>query len=69
MDGVKGFLQSKTIQAAIVTLGAGTAGLVGYSVTEADQAGILQLVTSIVGIVGSLGSIWGRLVARKKIGR
>ena len=68
MSDVKGFFSSKTIQAAILALGAGIAGLVGYSVTEADQSQLIELATSIAGIVGSIGAIYGRIVASKKIG-
>lgn len=68
MTDVKSFLQSKTIQAAFLALGAGIAGLVGYSVTEDDKAQLLELATAIAGIVGSIGAIYGRIVASKKIG-
>lgn len=68
MSDVKGFLQSKTIQAAILALGAGVAGLLGYSFSDADQAQVIELAASIAGIVGSVGAIWGRIVASKKIG-
>ena len=68
MNDVKSFLESKTIWAAIVTLGAAALAFFGYSVTPEDQAAVPELVAGIGGTVGALGAIYGRIKASKKIG-
>lgn len=67
MSDVKGLLESKTVWAAIVTLGASALAFFGYSVTPEDQSAIPELVAGIGGTVGALGAIYGRVKASRKI--
>jgi len=67
MYDVKSFFASKTIWGGIIALIASTAAIWGYSITPADQAQIVELVTGIGGIIGSVLAIYGRIVATKKI--
>ena len=39
----------------------------GYSISPADQAQIVELITGIGGAIGSVIAIYGRIVATKKI--
>ena len=67
MYDVKSFLASKTIWGGLIALIASAAAIWGYSITPADQAQIVELVTGIGGIIGSVLAIYGRIVATKKI--
>lgn len=68
MNGVKSVLESKTIWGGIVALAAGGLGVLHYSITPADQASLVGLLTSLATGVGSALAIYGRVVASKKIG-
>lgn len=67
-DGVKALITSKTFWGAIVSLLAGLAAVFHYSVSAADQAQIVDLAVGLVGVAGSVGAIYGRIVATKQIG-
>jgi hypothetical protein len=67
MYDVKSFFASKTIWGGLIALIASAAAIWGYSITPADQAQIVELVTGIGGIIGSVLAIYGRIVATRKI--
>ena len=67
MYDVKSFFASKTIWGGIIALIASAAAIWGYSITPADQAQIVELITGVGGIIGSVMAIYGRIVATKKI--
>ncbi|MCB1378824.1 MAG: hypothetical protein KDK89_10730 [Alphaproteobacteria bacterium] len=67
MYDVKSFFASKTIWGGLIALVASAAAIWGYSITPADQAQIVELITGIGGIVGSVLAIYGRIVATRKI--
>jgi hypothetical protein len=67
MYDVKSLFASKTIWGGIIALIASAAAIWGYSITPADQAQIVELITSIGGLIGSVIAIYGRIVATKKI--
>lgn len=67
MYDVKSIFASKTIWGGIIALVASAAAIWGYSVTPADQAQIVELITGIGGAIGSVLAIYGRIVATKKI--
>lgn len=67
MYDVKSFFASKTIWGGLIALIASASAIWGYAITPADQAQIVELVTSIGGIIGSVLAIYGRIVATKKI--
>ena len=58
---------SKTIWGGRIALVASLAAVWGYAITPADQAQIVELITGIGGIIGSVLAIYGRIVATKKI--
>lgn len=58
-------LASKTIVAALVTMIAGAAPLLGLDLSDID---VEKLVTSIFVIAGAIGAIYGRIKADKPIG-
>ena len=64
MDGVKGFLTSKTIWGAIIAMVASIAKAAGY-----DIGGVDGWVNEIVAVLGAGFAIYGRVVATKKIGK
>ena len=67
MYDVKSFFASKTIWGGLIALVASAAAIWGYSITAADQAQIVELITGIGGSIGSVLAIYGRIVATKKI--
>lgn len=67
MYDVKSFFASKTIWGGLIALIASAAAIWGYAITPADQAQIVELVTGIGGIIGSVLAIYGRIVATRKI--
>lgn len=67
MYDMKSFFASKTIWGGLIALIASAAAIWGYSITPADQAQFVELITGIGGITGSVLAIYGRIVATKKI--
>lgn len=67
MEESKSWYASKAVWGGIVAVGAGVAGVFGYTMTPADQEQIVLAVTGIAGIVGGLVSIWGRMKATKAV--
>lgn len=68
MDGVKGFLASKTIWGGIVAGFGAIGGIFGIDFGAADQASTLDAIYNIMTAVGSLLAIYGRITATKTIG-
>jgi len=67
MDEFKTLTQSKTFWGAVVALGGSTLGLAHYTLTPADAASAVDLVSGIASAIGGLVAIYGRVVASKKI--
>jgi len=67
MEDTKGWWQSKTILASLVTVIVLIAGAFNYSIDAQTQEGIVELATVIVGVVSSAVAIYGRIVASKTI--
>ena len=67
MDESKAWYASKTVWGGIVAVGAGVAGVFGFTVAPADQEQIVLAATGIAGIIGGLISIWGRVKASKSV--
>jgi hypothetical protein len=68
MDSAKTLIQSKTFWGAVVALGGAALTLGHYTLTPADTAQAVDLLSGIAGAVGSLIAIYGRVVATQKIG-
>ncbi len=68
MAGAKPLIQSKTFWGAVVALGGGAVTLGHYTLTPADAAQAVDLLSGIAGAVGGLIAIYGRVVATQKIG-
>lgn len=64
----KSAFRSKTIWGGLMAIAAPLLGLLGYSLSPADQAEIVAAVSAIFGAVGGLITIYGRLTATKRIG-
>lgn len=69
MEGAKGFFESKTVWGGIISLAAFTLTWAGYTISEADKISLANDIVALVGIAGSLLSIYGRVVASKVIRR
>jgi hypothetical protein len=69
MDGVKGFLNSKTIWGGIIAALGAAASLFGLDFGAADQAATLEAVYNIISAAGALLAIIGRVQATKTIGQ
>jgi hypothetical protein len=68
MDGAKPLIQSKTFWGAVVAVGGAALTLGHYTLTPADAARAVDLLSGIAGAVGGLIAIYGRVVATQKIG-
>ena len=68
MAEAKPLLQSKTFGGAVVVLGGAALTLGHYTLTPADAAQAVDLLSGIAGAVGGLIAICGRVVATQKIG-
>jgi hypothetical protein len=68
MNEFKALTQSKTFWGAVVALAASALTLAHYTLTPADAAQAVDLLSGLAGAVGGLAAIYGRLVATKKIG-
>lgn len=75
MESSKPWYQSRTILGGAVAAIAGGAQLLGYTITAADQAALVDGVAQIVALasgvasfVGGAVAMWGRIVASKAIG-
>lgn len=64
----KSVWSSKAVWGGLIAVVASVLGIWGYSVTPADQASIVELLTSVAAAIGGGIAIWGRVVASKKIG-
>ncbi len=75
MDATKSIFLSKTAWGAGIALLASLAGLLGYTISPADQAQAVDLLGQVYDIAdrllivgGSVFAIWGRIKATHKIG-
>jgi hypothetical protein len=68
MNEFKALTQSKAFWGAVVAIGGGALGISHYSLSAADAAQAVDLISSVAGAVGGLVAIYGRVVASKKIG-
>jgi len=64
----KPFLASKGVLGGLGSILTIAVGALGYTVTEADSAGLVLAVTGIVSSVNSLIGIYGRVKATRRIG-
>jgi hypothetical protein len=64
----KTLTQSKTFWGAVVAVGGSALTLGHYSLSPADAAHAVDLLSGIASAVGGLIAIYGRVVASKKIG-
>jgi hypothetical protein len=67
MNEFKALTESKTFWGAIVALAGSALTLGRYTLTPADAAQAVDLLSSMAGAVGGLIAIYGRVVATKKI--
>lgn len=67
MDEMKPLVESKTFWGAVVALGAGGLSLGHYTLSPADAAHAVDLITGMASAVGGILAIYGRVVASKKI--
>ena len=66
-EDVKSIFLSKGFWGSVVTLVAAALSFAHYTVTPADQATIVDLIVAVLGAIGGLIAIYGRVVATKKI--
>ena len=68
MSEVKTLFSSKTFWGAFVAILASALSLFGYQTGAADQAELINTISSLAGAAGGLFAIYGRIVASKRIG-
>jgi len=67
MEDQKQWYNSSTIIASIVTVIALIAGAFNYNIDTQTQQGIVELATVVIGVIGSVVAIVGRIRASKVI--
>lgn len=67
MQETKTFTQSKSIIGSIIAIVAMSLGMIGYEVSPGDQQQMVQVISHMVTLLGSLIAIYGRVVATKEI--
>jgi hypothetical protein len=67
MNEFKALTTSKTFWGAVVALAGSALTLGHYTLTPADAAQAIDLLSGMTGAVGGLIAIYGRVVATKKI--
>ena len=68
MEEFKALTQSKTFWGAVIALGGSALTLGHYTLTPADAAQAVDLISGIASAAGGLIAIYGRVVATRKIG-
>ena len=67
MEDQKAWYTSKTILASLVTVIALIAGGFNLTIDTQTQSDVVELVSVVVGVIGSVFAIYGRIKASKKI--
>jgi len=68
MNEWKSWVASRTVWSAILALVGIVIGLFGYTFSTQDQADLLNILSPIVTVIGTFGTIYYRVTATKKIG-
>lgn len=68
LQDYKSFFESKTVWGGLIAFIAGCGLLGKYTITPADQATVVDLITGISAQIGSALAIYGRVTATKQIG-
>jgi hypothetical protein len=68
MDSMKNWYQSKTVWGALIAVAASILQVAGLEVGLEDQAQLSDIAVTLVGAVGGLLALYGRLVATRGIG-
>lgn len=68
MNDIKGFFESKTVWGGLVAFVSGVGMLFHYSISPADAASVVDLITGVPATLASAVAIYGRVVASTKIG-
>lgn len=63
----KAWFESKTIWGGLVTLLSVVLSVLGYQLTSEDQEMLVAVITAVMGSIGGLLAIWGRVKASKPI--
>ena len=61
-------LASMGVWGGLIAVLAGLGSLLGYTISAADQASIIDLIEGLVAVIGGAVAIYGRIRATKRIG-
>lgn len=67
-EGTKSLFSSRTFWGAIVAAACGIAGIFGAEVTGVEQTAIVDGVSGVGVVIGTVIAIIGRMKATKKVG-
>lgn len=67
LQDFKSPIQSVGIWGGLIAQAAGVGSLLGYTITEADQAQVIDLIEGLLATIGGSAAIWGRIRATKRI--
>lgn len=69
MEDVKNWWQSKAIWGGVISLVSLVAGFFGFTLGPEDQAALVGVAVTVVGGIGTVLAIVGRVTAKKAIGK
>lgn len=69
ITGAKSALASKGVWGGLIAVAAGLAGLVGVDIGGQEAGELAEHAAAIAAAVGGIVAIWGRIAARRRIGR
>jgi uncharacterized membrane protein len=64
----KPWYASRAVIGGVLAVAAGIAGMLGYTISPADQASIIDLVAGLAASVGGVLAVIGRVAATRRIG-
>lgn len=67
MDDTKPWYLSRTVWGALIAIAASVGGAFGIMLGEADQATLTDAILQVVGAIGALVALFGRLSASQTL--
>lgn len=69
MEGSKSIFLSKGVIGGVIAVFAAILGVLGYSVSSDDQANTTEMIVNLIGAIGGVIAIYGRIKATKQVGK
>ena len=67
-EDLKAWYRSRTVWGALIAILASLANAVGVEVTAGDEGELADLIVAAVGTIGGMLALYGRILARQRVG-